>query len=58
VPKLRVLSGDDVVKIFEQLGFWIANQKGSHVKLKRKLNNNTEHCSSQRIGQGNSQGDL
>jgi len=42
MPKLRVLSGDDVVKIFEQLGFRVANQKGSHVKLKRKLNNNTE----------------
>ncbi len=35
MPKLRILSGDDVVKILESLGFLMAAQKGSHVKLKR-----------------------
>lgn len=35
MPKLKVLSGEDVIKIFESFNFIIAGQKGSHVKLKR-----------------------
>ncbi len=35
MPKLKTLSGEDVIKIFESFGFSIAGQKGSHVKLKR-----------------------
>lgn len=38
MPNLKILSGDDVIKIFENLGFVIDGQKGSHVKLKRMLN--------------------
>ena len=33
MPKLRTLSGSEVVKIFTSFGFQIAHQKGSHVKL-------------------------
>ena len=36
MPKLKVLSGKDIVKIFEEIGFNIDGQKGSHIKLKRK----------------------
>jgi predicted RNA binding protein YcfA (HicA-like mRNA interferase family) len=36
-PKLRRLSGEDVIKIFSQFGFSIHSQKGSHVKLRRLL---------------------
>lgn len=35
MPKLKVLSGTDVVKIFENFGFVAVSQKGSHTKLKR-----------------------
>lgn len=35
MPKLRVLSGEDAVKILTQFGFTITNQKGSHIKLLR-----------------------
>ena len=35
MPKLKALSGDDIIKIFEEMGFSIEHQKGSHVKLKR-----------------------
>ncbi len=42
MPKLKVLSGDDVIKIFEDFGFAVDNQKGSHVKLKRGIENNFE----------------
>ena len=35
MTKLRVMSGSDVVKIFEGLGFSVAKQRGSHIKLKR-----------------------
>lgn len=35
MPKLKVLSGDDLIKIFKTLGFSIISQKGSHVKLRR-----------------------
>ena len=35
MPKLKVLSGGDVVRILQQFGFTVAGQKGSHVKLRR-----------------------
>ena len=37
MPKLKLLSGDDVIKIFSRFGFEIAAQRGSHVKLRRVL---------------------
>lgn len=37
MSKLRVLSGEDVIKILERFGFVIAAGKGSHVKMKRIL---------------------
>ncbi len=39
MPRLKVLSGDDVLKIFSHFGFDIIAQKGSHVKLRRLLQN-------------------
>ena len=44
MPKLKVLSGKDVIKIFGYFKFFIVDQKGSHIKLKRiveKNNNQT-----------------
>jgi predicted RNA binding protein YcfA (HicA-like mRNA interferase family) len=35
MPKLRQLSGSDVVAILAQFGFKIHSQKGSHIKLRR-----------------------
>ncbi len=35
MPKLKVLSGIELIKIFQQFGFIIQSQKGSHIKLKR-----------------------
>lgn len=35
MPKLKILSGEDVVKILGLLGFLVVAQKGSHVKLRR-----------------------
>lgn len=37
MPKLKTLSGQAVIKIFQAFNFSIANQKGSHVKLVRIL---------------------
>jgi predicted RNA binding protein YcfA (HicA-like mRNA interferase family) len=37
MPKLRTLTGSEVVKIFNSFGFQIAHQKGSHIKLQRIL---------------------
>lgn len=34
-----MLSGNDVVGILGRFGFTVASQKGSHVKLKRVLDN-------------------
>ena len=42
MPKLKVLSGDDLIKIFLNFGFFIAFQKGSHIKLKRKVNSTSQ----------------
>lgn len=38
MPKLKALSGKDLVRIFGGFGFSIANQKGSHIKLVRIIN--------------------
>lgn len=35
MPKLRVLSGKKLVKIFEGFDFVSASQKGSHIKMHR-----------------------
>jgi predicted RNA binding protein YcfA (HicA-like mRNA interferase family) len=35
MPKLPVLSGQDIVKALERLGFEQARQRGSHVVMRR-----------------------
>ena len=35
MPKLKRLSGKEVVAVFHQLGFATISQRGSHVKLRR-----------------------
>ncbi len=35
MPKLRRMSGQEVIAIFQSLGFQIHSQRGSHVKLRR-----------------------
>ena len=35
MPKLKVLSGKDILKILESFGFLVVSQKGSHIKLQR-----------------------
>jgi predicted RNA binding protein YcfA (HicA-like mRNA interferase family) len=42
MPGLRVLSGDNVVTIFLALGFAVESQRGSHVKLRRVLQDGTK----------------
>jgi predicted RNA binding protein YcfA (HicA-like mRNA interferase family) len=37
MPKLRVLSGQDVLRILDSFGFLINAQRGSHVKVRRLL---------------------
>jgi len=37
MPRLKVLSGAEVVKILQGFGFEMASQRGSHVKLRRVL---------------------
>ncbi len=37
MPKLKNLSGEEVIKIFLSLGFEKNSQRGSHVKLQRVL---------------------
>jgi predicted RNA binding protein YcfA (HicA-like mRNA interferase family) len=37
MPKLKTLSGGDVVKIFFLFGFEVEAQRGSHAKLRRLL---------------------
>ena len=38
MPRLKVLSGEDVIKILESFNFSVISQKGSHVKLRRIIN--------------------
>ncbi len=35
MPKLKVLSGAEVVRILSIFGFKVASQRGSHIKLRR-----------------------
>ncbi|MDP3948011.1 MAG: type II toxin-antitoxin system HicA family toxin [bacterium] len=42
MPKLKVLSGKDLIRIFGGFGFSMASQKGSHVKLVRVINSNRQ----------------
>lgn len=42
MPKLLHLSGKEVISIFRSLGFSIAGQKGSHVKLRREVHQSSQ----------------
>ncbi len=42
MPRLRRLSGREVARVFEAVGFTIVSQRGSHMKLKRVIAGNTE----------------
>ncbi len=42
MPKLKVLSGYDVLKIFINFGFQKMTQKGSHIKLVRYLSDGSK----------------
>ncbi|KKU04052.1 MAG: hypothetical protein UX07_C0047G0005 [Parcubacteria group bacterium GW2011_GWA2_45_30] len=39
MPKLKVLSGQDVIRIFKEFGFFAVDQKDSHIKLRRIMAN-------------------
>ena len=39
MPKLKRLSGKQVVQIFSQFDFVVKSQRGSHIKLQRFVNN-------------------
>lgn len=42
MPKLKTLSGNAVIKILGQSGFVVASQRGSHVKLRRPMNQGSQ----------------
>lgn len=41
MPRLKVLSGRDIIKILSKFGFKTVSQRGSHVKLIRILTDGT-----------------
>jgi predicted RNA binding protein YcfA (HicA-like mRNA interferase family) len=36
MPDLPIISGDEAIKVFKQLGFYEARQRGSHVVMRRE----------------------
>lgn len=42
MPKLRRLSGKEVVTILGRFGFTVVSQRGSHIKLKRNVAGGTQ----------------
>jgi predicted RNA binding protein YcfA (HicA-like mRNA interferase family) len=42
MPKLKRLSGAEVVSILETFGFYVKSQKGSHIKLRREIDENQQ----------------
>jgi predicted RNA binding protein YcfA (HicA-like mRNA interferase family) len=41
MPKLRNLSGNEIIQILSESGFTVESQRGSHAKLRRVLSNGT-----------------
>lgn len=39
MPKLPQVSGKETIKALQKIGFNVVHQKGSHIKLSRRLNN-------------------
>ena len=42
MPRLKLLSGENVIKILESFNFAIISQRGSHVKLRRTIKKNNQ----------------
>jgi predicted RNA binding protein YcfA (HicA-like mRNA interferase family) len=42
MPKLKRLSGEEVIKIFKKFNFEVHSQKGSHIKLRRIQNSESQ----------------
>jgi len=42
MPKLKTLSGKEIVKVLSRFDFEVASQRGSHVKLRRVLSDGTK----------------
>jgi len=42
MPRLKILSGEDIITILKSFDFFIAGQKGSHVKMKRAVGDTTQ----------------
>ena len=42
MPKLKILSGKEIIAILGSFDFFIAGQKGSHVKMKRVTDDITQ----------------
>ena len=42
MPKLKNLSGEDIIKIFSSFDFHIVAQRDSHIKLKRTSRNSKQ----------------
>lgn len=36
MPKLRILSSNEIIKAFESFGFEVKDQTGSHIKMSRR----------------------
>ncbi len=44
MPKLPRISGKEIIKILEKLGFFIARQRGSHVVMKKTTDTGAVGC--------------
>ena len=42
MPELKILSGQEIIKIFFAFGFSVAAQRGSHIKLVRILSDDAK----------------
>ncbi|MGA3073998.1 MAG: type II toxin-antitoxin system HicA family toxin [Bryobacteraceae bacterium] len=53
MPRLRALTGGDLIRIFARFGFQEVSQRGSHVKLRRVLNGVRQNLRAvRRVGAG------
>jgi predicted RNA binding protein YcfA (HicA-like mRNA interferase family) len=42
MSKLKILSGNDLVSVFRSFGFSVVKQQGSHIKLRRFVEENKQ----------------
>lgn len=42
MPKLQLISVKEAIKAFEKIGYQVIRQRGSHIRMRHKIDNNKQ----------------